>query len=943
MEAPAQGKRIFRFGVFRANSSGELLRKGERVRLQDQPFRLLMVLLERPGEIVSREELRNILWPSNTYVEFDGSLKNTLMKLRVALGDSAENPVFIETIPKRGYRFIASVVEAEDQREEGRNLAFVADTAKTDAARNIAVPNEIYTAGRRTVVTSVALLLLTLAIVVSYHRLTSAGKTSRTPNNTPAPVEQRRSVAVLGFANVSGKNDDAWLSAALAEMISTELSAGNKLRLVSGEDISQLHQTEPWTPADTLSRNTTSRIGLSLGSDLLVLGSYTVIGKDNKERQIRLDVRLQDAPTGNILTEVAETASEGELSQLTSKIGARLRERLELPSTTPSEQTESLASLPSTPIAIKLYALGLERLRDYEYLAARDLLEQSIEEDAKFPLAHAMLSRALLFLGYYEKARSEAKRGMELAASLPASRRMEIEASYYETTGNRAKAAGIYHVLYTMFPDSLDYGLQLAKLQQDSYRPAEGLETIRNLRHLPHPAGDDPRVDLREASLLYLTDIQAADQLVRLAARKALGTGKKLIYARAEQVLCRENAQHVALPAECQTAYEIFLAAGDRGNAAACLELMADGQRQTGHSQEAIPYYKRALQVFDEAGNQEAAGVTLNNLALVFGNEGKWSKAEQMYRRALEHFRVVNDQLNTAVAISNIADIGVLRGRLEEAATLYRQAQAILETSQSQRTEFVHIGYARLSLMRGDLKAARAHLEPQINSLRAYAGSPWELGSALTVMGDLQSTEGDLTNAAKSYEDAVNVLSKANLSTVTPKISLAELPISNGQPQQAETLLRQAIAALEEEKSVSDEVTCYVDLSRVLLAEGRLSDAQQILAHASTLADLSSYPALKFLIDVQRARIAAAEANLSASGRRNVVLSEKSLAAVIESAKRMTLYKLEQEARLALCELEASTDPASARAHAQALEVDASARGFALIARQAKELTDKSP
>src|SRR5262249_5712089 len=103
-------KTVFRFGLFEADpDSGELLKQGEHLRLQDQPFRMLILLLERPGEVISREELREKLWPENTFVEFDNGLNVAVKKIRDALGDSAENPRFVETIPRRGYRFIAPV------------------------------------------------------------------------------------------------------------------------------------------------------------------------------------------------------------------------------------------------------------------------------------------------------------------------------------------------------------------------------------------------------------------------------------------------------------------------------------------------------------------------------------------------------------------------------------------------------------------------------------------------------------------------------------------------------------------------------------------------------------------------------------------------------------------------------------------------------------------
>jgi len=105
-----RAKKLFRFGVFEADtSSGELRKSGVRLRLQEQPFQLLLVLLERRGEVVAREELRQRLWPADTFVDFDHSLNTNINKLREVLGDSASSPRFIETLAKRGYRFLPPV------------------------------------------------------------------------------------------------------------------------------------------------------------------------------------------------------------------------------------------------------------------------------------------------------------------------------------------------------------------------------------------------------------------------------------------------------------------------------------------------------------------------------------------------------------------------------------------------------------------------------------------------------------------------------------------------------------------------------------------------------------------------------------------------------------------------------------------------------------------
>src|SRR5215471_7327225 len=113
MPEPARSPRVIRFGLFEADlAAGELRKNGLQVKLQDRPFEILAILLEHPGEVVSREELRRRLWPADTFVDFDHSLNAAVKRLRDALRDSADNPRFIETLARRGYRFMAPVAGA---------------------------------------------------------------------------------------------------------------------------------------------------------------------------------------------------------------------------------------------------------------------------------------------------------------------------------------------------------------------------------------------------------------------------------------------------------------------------------------------------------------------------------------------------------------------------------------------------------------------------------------------------------------------------------------------------------------------------------------------------------------------------------------------------------------------------------------------------------------
>ena len=134
-----QARRRYRFGVFQLDTlSGELYKHGMRIKLQDQPCQVLTVLLERVGEVVTREELRQRLWDHDTYVDFDHSLNISINKLRDALGDSAANPRFIETLPRKGYRFLAAV--SVEEVSENRTPSAAAPVI-TPAIADVAVPS----------------------------------------------------------------------------------------------------------------------------------------------------------------------------------------------------------------------------------------------------------------------------------------------------------------------------------------------------------------------------------------------------------------------------------------------------------------------------------------------------------------------------------------------------------------------------------------------------------------------------------------------------------------------------------------------------------------------------------------------------------------------------------------------------------------------------------
>jgi len=201
-------KSIVRFGVFELDLRiGELRKQGLRIRLQEQPFQVLELLTERPGEVVTREELQKRIWPSNTFVGFDHGLYNAVKKLREALGDAAETPRFIETVPRRGYRFVASVV-----RNEG---------AQPDDA---VLPSRMDVPLRRW--HSYARIAIAAGVVLVLIGLLSWADTGHLRQRLLAKFRPPviRSIAVLPLANLSNDADQEYFSDGMTDELITDLA-----------------------------------------------------------------------------------------------------------------------------------------------------------------------------------------------------------------------------------------------------------------------------------------------------------------------------------------------------------------------------------------------------------------------------------------------------------------------------------------------------------------------------------------------------------------------------------------------------------------------------------------------------------------------------------------------------------------------------------------------
>jgi DNA-binding winged helix-turn-helix (wHTH) protein/TolB-like protein len=419
----------FLFAEFALDAQdGTLTHRGHRVRLQDQPLRLLILLVEHPGQVVTREEIQASLWPENTYVEFDKSLRVAVSKLREALRDPADRPNYIETVPRRGYRFIAPVTAIEAE-----TLAEPIDAGPVESRMSPQPPipshqpetNQPATqsaeSGRLRGWAWIAVpLLLLLAVALAWTLCRS--RQPRSVHEVSAHLAIRRSVAVVGLRNLSADTSDRWLCTALAEMLSSELSASDSLRVISGEEVARAGLAE--APANTPSHETLARYARQLGADMIVYGSLAVTHTPRGAKSgdpLRLDLRVENFSSDAPALVLVKTGQSSNLFDLVTASGSELRQRLGLEALTQEASSEVRKALPVDATAAQFYAEGLNRLHQFDALGARDLLEKAAKIEPTHAGTHLALSDAWSGLGYDAQARGGgAGRSVERRAAAPA-------------------------------------------------------------------------------------------------------------------------------------------------------------------------------------------------------------------------------------------------------------------------------------------------------------------------------------------------------------------------------------------------------------------------------------------------------------------------------------------------------------------------------------------
>ena len=382
MLATAPASRVLRFDGFELDvRAGELRKAGVKVRLQGQPIQVLAALLNSAGELVTREELRAQVWPAETFVDFDHSLHNAIAKLRETLGDSAGTPRYIETLPRRGYRFIGTVERIGV--EEPLPSAPTAPSPSLSPTPSPATPAVRVRSRRRAIFIAGLLMMLAIAAVLVLLPALS---------HRAAATPSVRSIAVLPLANFSGDPAQEFFVDGMTDELITDLAKIGALRVVSRTSVMRYKGTKKGLP----------EIARELNVDGIVEGSVMRSGQ-----RVRITAQLLYGPTDKHLWAETYDRDLGDVLSLQSDVAQAIAQQVRA-QLTPQQQARFEAARPVNPQAYDAYLKGRYYLSNEFTMAqplqmAKTYFEEAVRKDPGFAPAYAGLADAYLYLAIFRQ------------------------------------------------------------------------------------------------------------------------------------------------------------------------------------------------------------------------------------------------------------------------------------------------------------------------------------------------------------------------------------------------------------------------------------------------------------------------------------------------------------------------------------------------------------
>jgi eukaryotic-like serine/threonine-protein kinase len=580
--------RFVRFGSFEADLlEGKLTKKGNRIRLQQQPLRILALLLEHPGQLVSREEICQKLWSDDTFVEFDDALNTAVRKLREALNDSADNPRFLETVPRRGYRFVAPVAWLPEP-----------EAVATIRSR---VP-------RRPYLWLAAALIAAGASIGGFWHLRRLGSRIR-PEDT---------IVLADFANSTG---DPVFDDTLKTALSVSLQQSPFLNVLSDSQVAKTLQLMTRPAGTKLAPEVARELCQRAGSKAYAFGSIANLGSEYV-----LGLKAVNCLNGDTLAQEQVTASSKEkvldaLGEAASKLRGKLGESLVTVQKfdVPLEQ----ATTPSLE-ALKAFSLAIKACREKGSAADLPFSQNAVAIDPNFAMAYLEVGIDYLNLGEVERANEYFSKAFQLREHASERERLRIVAEYYRNvTGELDKAAQAYEKEIASYPRSGGYN-NLGIVYGDQGQYEKAMETMRQAARV---ASDRATYDNLANFALALQRFDEAQQIIHEAQAR---NGDDFVMHGALYALAFVGANSAAMTEQQhwfagQPEYENF-----------GLAFASDTEAYGGHLGKARELTKQAVDSAIRVDSKEVGAIWQTNAALQHAAFGNTTESRQIAAEALK-------------------------------------------------------------------------------------------------------------------------------------------------------------------------------------------------------------------------------------------------------------------------------------------------------------------
>ncbi|HEY2445165.1 MAG TPA: winged helix-turn-helix domain-containing protein [Rhizomicrobium sp.] len=809
MSTILQDNPVYRFAGFELQpDERRLTREGNPVALTPKVFDTLLLLVERAGHVVSKDELMAALWPGRFVTE--ANLTKHIWFLRKALGESEEGGRYIETVSKTGYRFVAPVTRiarvpvsipvAPNSSHPVAGVDSQPDSVRDDSPGVAASVEKPRRWPRHAGVATTAVILVG---AVAWLWLRAPGL--REKQFAPADIAGD-SVAIVEFNNLSRNPKDAWIGPATEELLGTDVSLGGRLHPVPGELVRAARIGLPAPGAGGYAPETIARLHQQLVTTYVVSGSYLAYGTGD-DPPVRLDLAVQDARSGATIATLSRTGKVAELPALITIAGAELRKDLGAGQQSPDESKLAANAQPPNAEVMRHMGFALEALHRYDPARARDELLQAIAQAPDYAPAYADLAKAWSALGYKDKALAAAGRAAAHSADLPEFMRLEIAAQRYQAQFDWPRAIDSLRKLVALQRGDPEATFELIDVLLAAGKPDAAASALADLRKLGQPVSGDARVELAAARIATAHDDAKAERAhAARALQLAVARGAPGLTADAELEL------GVALSNDDQTragqmfdrALDDYRRLGNPSGEAAVrrdignLYLEKDPQR-------AGKEYQHSLALYQSIGDQNGIASVYNDLAIVLWTSGDRDGSVTAVRNALQIRRMTGDIAGQAWALAALAvelsdetasddvienfrqaanldatigahghrgftlyslsDILRLRGALTDARAMCADAQAEYAKVSD---PVVHLAAdfecAQISLDRGDLAGAEAGLR-RARDAAVQSGEMMMVGNADLTLGQIRMGKGEWAPAASYIESAIREYGSAELTT----------------------------------------------------------------------------------------------------------------------------------------------------------------------------------